>query len=266
MIVALLSDPFLRATVRRAALPDEDVYWSEERVHEALERGFPRLVVHATEDAHPLGHRIRGLPPELPVLTLSRPTLQAWESARRARGFAVSRVDDHGQRLRRIMERTAGPLPWVERIFRDVARAGGRSLSGSLKGLGRRVLEFPARYDDLGALARLTGLSRGALKGRFRRRDLPSPFAYLRWFRVMAVAHVLEDEAVTTAEAAFRTGLHSSGNLCRYVEDVSGLTPTRLRGSDAGLRLVAGFVEECVRDVETGAWEGLDELFLRRSA
>ena len=30
--------------------------------------------------------------------------------------------------------------------------------------------------------------SRGALKARFRRRGLPSPSTYLRWFRVFAVA------------------------------------------------------------------------------
>lgn len=263
MIVALLNDPLLRATVRRAALPDEDVFWSREDVAEALERGFPRLAVHAPEDRRPVGRRVKRLPPELPVLALTRPTLRAWESARRNQGFAVSRVDDHAKRLRQLMRATAGPLPWVEGLFRDLVRAGGRPLPPALRGMGRRVLEFPARYRDLGDVARVAGLSRGALKARFRRRDLPSPFTYLRWFRVLAVAHVLADPEVSTEEAAHRTGLRSSGNLCRYVEGVAGVSPSDLRDGGGRPRLVAGFARECLHGVplEEG-WGSLEELFL----
>lgn len=262
MIVALLSDPFLRATVREAALPDEDVFWSPDDVRSALDRGYPRLGVYSTEDSHPVGDPQTAVPAEIPLLALTEETLRTWESARRSTGFAVSRVDDHGRRLRRLMQATADPPPWVEATFRDLTRASGTGLPGSLRGFGRRILEFPARYPDLHAMAELTGLSRGALKGRFRRRDLPSPYTYLRWFRVISASHVLSDSETTTEEAAFRVGLHSSGNFCRYVQDVSGLAPSRLRESGGRTRLLAVFVRKCLREEQLEGWKSLEGLFL----
>lgn len=266
MILAPLSDPFLQATVRRAALPDEDVFWEDDDVLEAIDRGFPRLLVHAPGDDHPLERRVDRLRPDLPRLTITEPALRAWEAARRNQGFAVSRVDDHGARLRQLIGSTAGGLPWVESVFRDLVRVDGRRLPPAFRGLGRRVMEFPGRYDDLGAVARLTGLSRGALKARFRRRDLPSPYTYLRWFRVLALAHVLRDPDVSTEEAARRVGLHSSGNLCRYVDVLTGMSARDLRGSDARIRLVAAFAEACIRDVDLEGWGSLEDLFLSRAA
>lgn len=266
MIVALLSDSFLRATVRKAALPDEDVFWAPEDVREALDRGFPRLAVHASGESHPLGPPDRVIPSGLPSLVLTPPTLRTWERSRRSGGFAVSRIDDHGHRLRRLMHSLSGPIPWVERIFRHLRQLTGGGLPAPLRGLGRRVLEFPSRYEDLHALSDLTGLSRGALKARFRRRDLPSPYTYLRWFRVLAAAHVLGDPDVTTEEAAFRTGLHSSGNLCRYVQEVSGLAPSDLRKASSGTRLVAGFARECLSAGHREGWRRLEDLFLEEAA
>lgn len=265
MIVALLSDPFLRATVRKAALPDEDVVWKAGAVREALDRGFPRLAVHASDD-RATGGPERLVPDELPLLGLTGSTLDAWENSRRSGGFAISRVDDHARRLRSLMNSISGPLPWVEGIFRDLRRATGHRLPRPVRGLGRRVLEFPSRYEDLHALAGLTGLSRGALKARFRRRDLPSPYAYLRWFRVLAAAHVLADPDVTTEEAAYRTGLHSSGNLCRYVQDVSGLAPTDLRRNSSRTLLVTRFARQCFEPVHREGWTTLDDLFLTEAA
>lgn len=266
MILAPLTDPFLQATVRRAALPDEDIFWEEKDILEALDRGFPRLVVHAADDPHPVERRLDQLRPELPRLTLTSPALRAWEAARRNQGFAVSRVDDHGMRLRQLMQSTVGPLPWVEGVFRDLVRVGGQRLPRGLRGLGRRVMEFPARYDDLGAVAKLTGLSRGALKARFRRRELPSPYTYLRWFRILALAHVFKDPETTTEEAARRVGLHSSGNLCRYVDVLTGMSARALRADDARIRLVTAFSEACFRGVDLAEWSSLEDLFLARVA
>ena len=263
MIVAFLSDPLLRATVRRASLPDEDVFWSPEMVRLALERGYPRLGVYASEDSHPLGDPRRIVPRDVPLVGMTRATLRTWEAARRAEGFTESRVDDHGRRLRSLVDGTAASVPWVESLFRDLTRAAGVGVPPALRGFGRRVLELPARYEDLHAMADLTGLSRGALKARFRRRDLPSPYTYLRWFRVFAASHVLSDPETTTEEAAFRIGLHSSGNFCRYVQDVTGLASSRIRDSLGRARLVAAFVGECLSREHADAWTTLDDLFLR---
>jgi len=71
-----------------------------------------------------------------------------------------------------------------------------------LRAFGRRILEFPTHYHDLHAKARASHLSRGALKARFRRRGLESPYTYLRWFRMMAVSYLLSDREVTVAQAA----------------------------------------------------------------
>ncbi|MFP3947547.1 MAG: helix-turn-helix domain-containing protein, partial [Longimicrobiales bacterium] len=154
----------------------------------------------------------------------------------------------------------------VNTLFRDLTAAAGRPLPGPLRGMGRRVLEFPSRYSDLHAMAALSGISRAALKARFRRRDLPSPYTYLRWFRVLAAVHVLEDGELTTEEAAYRVGLHSSGNFCRYVRKVSGCTPTELRQPVGRIRALTAFVEECLGPPELEAWEDLDDLFLARVA
>lgn len=266
MIVALLSDPFLRATVQKGALPDEDVFWTPDDVRLALEQGYPRLGIHASEDPHPLGDPRRIVPGEVPLVALTRPTLRAWESARRSDGFAVSRIDDHGRRLRGLMQAKGASLPWVERIFRDLGRAAGVGLPRPLRGFGRRILELPAGYEDLHAMADLTGLTRGALKARFRRRDLPSPYTYLRWFRVLAASHVLSDPDTTTEEAAFRLGLHSSGNFCRFVQEVSGLAPSEIRDSVGRTRLIAAFVRECLTKEQVEGWKSLDDLFLAGAA
>lgn len=265
MVLAFLTDPFLRAVVRRAALPDEDVFWDPDDVLEAARRGFPRLVVTADADPHSLGEPGE-LAPGIPVLTVGEATLRSWRDAHRMVGFAVRRVDDHGRRLRRLMSRTAGPSPWVNGIFRDLASAAGRSLPPSFRGMGRRVLEFPARYRDLGSLARLSGISRGALKARFRRRDLPSPYTYLRWFRVLSSMHLLDAGELTTEEAAHRVGLHSSGNFCRYVVDVSGFSPSELRTWVPRMRILTRFVEECLGPAQIEGWEALEQLFLEEAA
>lgn len=262
MIVSPLSNAFLRQAVRRAALPDEDVFWKPQEVRDAISRGFPRLLVYAPGDPHPLSapHVLDEV--GLPTLALTDATVRVWDEERRATGFAVSRVDDHGARLRRLMQEAAGPLPWVEGVFRDLVRASGVGIPPVLRGLGRRVMEFPSRYDDLHALSDLTGLTRAALKARFRRRELPSPYTYLRWFRVLAAAHLLDHE-MTTGEVAYRVGLHSSGNLCRYVQEVSGMSPNELRGPQGRARRLAVFAGRCLGRSRLEAWESLDRLFLR---
>ena len=56
---------------------------------------------------------------------------------------------------------------------------GGRSSSsGRIKRLGTQNVGMPSRYGQLDQVALAMGLTPGALKARFRRRDLPSPFAY----------------------------------------------------------------------------------------
>lgn len=263
MILAPVTDPFLRSTVRRAAYPDEDVFWRPGDVLEAVRLGFPRLGIctrgweGGDDDAEEL------LGEDLPLLAVTPATVGAWDRERESVGFAVRRVDDHARRLRSLMNEAAGSPGWVDAVFRDLGRMAGARVPRGLRGFGRRVLEFPSRYGDLHDVSRLSGITRGALKGRFRRRDLPSPAVYLRWFRVVAATHILSDPETTTEEAAFRLGLHSSGNLCRFVQDVSGLTPTEVRSPEGRIRVLTGFVKECLGRSEMERWDDLAGLFVR---
>lgn len=266
MITALLSDPFLRAAVRRAALPEEDVFWEADVVSDALERGSPRLLIHVPEERHPLLRSVERLSPDTPVLSLTRATLKGWEASRRARGVLVGRVEDTAGRLRMEIRRSAAPTPVVDRTFGELTRASGRPLPPAFRGVARRVLEFPGRYTDLHDLAQLSDVSRGALKARFRRRGLPSPYTYLRWLRVVAVADALSDPDATTSSVAFRLGFTSGGNLCRFVQSTARVAPTRLRTSAGRTAVLAALARELLRPGHAEAWDDLDELFLRRVA
>ncbi len=266
MILAPVADPVLRAAIRKAALPEEDVFFSRDEVRRAARLGFPRLLVFAPEEGVDPAHFLDPRGEQPAVLALTRPTLQGWEMARRSTGLAVGRIDDSALRLRVLMRDTAGPAVWVDGLLKDVSRVVGRSLPLEFRGLARRVLEYPARYHDLHALADLTGLSRGALKARFRRRGLPSPARYLRWLRILAASHVLRDPLETTLTTSFRLGFASDGNFCRCVQGTAGTTPSRIRTREGRMALLVRFVEECLDTRCLAGWEELRGLFFREAA
>ena len=263
MILAPVSDLKLRATVRRAALPEEDVFHRLEDVSQAIHLGFPRLLLYQTDDQARIRHTTSSLDSDVPVLALAPPTLRSWESAWRAEGLAVQRVDDSALRLRKLIQQTAGSSPWVEGIFSDLTGRLGRGLPGDLRGFCRRVLEFPSRYSSLVHLSEVVGLSPGALKARFRRRGLPSPSLYLRWFRLAAAARVLSDPEETILTASFRLGFNSDGNFCRWVRANSGLAPSALRGRSGRMLLLLQLAEECFPEGAVNKWGSLGGLFLR---
>lgn len=265
MIVAPVTDPVLRAALVRAARPDEDVVWEEDAVLEALYSGFPRILVRLPEDGHPAGPALDYLSLDVPDLTLNRAMLRSWDRERRRTGRLRGRVEDATLRLRLAIREVAEPT-WVDDAFLDLGRAAGAPMPRSLRGLGRRVMEFPAHYADLGPLAAKAGLSRGALKARFRRRDLPSPYTYLRWFRIFAAAHALADRSRSIADVAHTQGYSHGGNFCRTVQDTTGMTPSSLRSVQGWSRLVVAFAWRYVVPFPADVWDSLDDLFLRRAA
>jgi len=266
MILAPIEDRTVRVAVRRAALPEEDVSHRMATVQEALRFGYPRLLVCWAADQK----RLRGELPlrqqGVPVLAIGEPTLRGWEDAWEADGLAISRIDDSALRLRSLMEKAAGGSEWVDGVFSDLTHILGRGLPPELRGFSRRVLEFPLRYSSLAALGEAFGLSPGALKARFRRRELPSPFRYLRWFRLLTVAHVLSDPRETTLTASHRFGFASDGNFCRWVQAAAGMTPSSLRHWNGRLLLLVRLVEDCLSNGYLDAWESLGGLFLRQVA
>jgi AraC-like DNA-binding protein len=257
MIVGFLQDYRSRLAVRAAALPDEDTFFGE-RGLDALHRGFVRVVVR--DD----GGRGRFEAPEVvaPVLTLGAGPRFTPDAS----GWIVSGIDDVSPRLRSLLDQTAGAGTWVDTALADMARTAGFPLPPAFRGLCRRVLEYPAWYPDLHAVSRLTGLSRGAVKARFRRRALRSPSGHLRWLRSLAAAHVLADPGVNVIAAAYRLGFTSGGNLCRAVHTVTGLTPGKLRSPTTRVGLLVRFVERFLHPGTRGGWVDLEEVFLRSSS
>jgi AraC-like DNA-binding protein len=265
MLVSSLADPVLRGALLRAARRDEDVVTDADDIDAALDQGFPRLVV-ADEEGRELLRRAGRAAPHVPRLTLTFRQVGAWEAARRAREIPPARVEWLGRRLQEQVSATTLSSTWVDRTLRDLARAAGRPLPTAFLGVARRVLEHPSRYEDLHEVAALAGMSRGAVKARFRRRDLPSPYTYVRWLRALAAAHVLSDPSVTVLCASTRLGFTSSGNFCRMLQTTTGLAPSRLREAGGRERLLITFARDHLGSGALDAWKTLGALFLRQSA
>ena len=262
MIVVYVSDPYLQSVVRHAAHPEEDVVLEPRLAAAAMEWGFPRLVVHTDAAGEPLV----GVEPDIPTFVLDRETLRRWEAERGAADEPRPRLPYLTERLRTAIDKQAQGVTWVDKALADLSRAAGAPLPTPLRSFGRRVLEFPTCYNDLHAMSHACRLSRGALKARFRRRGLESPYTYLRWFRMMAVAYTLSDRSVTVASAAHRLGFTSDGNLCRTIVSLTGLTPTEVRTVRGWNRLLINFAWKHLTRPTLDAWTDLDELFERRVA
>ena len=260
MIVSRVSDPLLQQAVRRAAHPEEDVVADAALTADALQFGFPRLLVRA---GVALGERTPG---GVAVLDLDDLLLGRWEAERRRDELPPPKLEDLTRRLRLLMERPVTDGTWVDSALADLSRAAGGTLPVPLRSFARRVLEFPSRYTSLHGLSRACGMSRGALKAKFRRRGLASPHTHLRWFRVMAVAEVLSDRRVTVASTAYRLGFTSAGNLCRVTATLADTTPTELRTVHGWNRLVVRFAWTHLTPEALEAWSTLTDLFGRRAA
>jgi AraC-like DNA-binding protein len=266
MIVGLCSDPILRAALRRTAHPEEDIFLDERLAGNALELGFPRAVVYVPEDGHPLARRFGQLDPRVATLAVTQATLRGWEVDRRAHEVPPPRVDYLAGRLRQLLAFEGARPTWVDRALADLSRAAGARLPAPLRTLGRRVMEFPLHYADLHGMSEVTGMTRGALKARFRRRGLPSPAHYVRWFRVLAAAQLLADRDVTTMQAAHRLGFTTGGNFCRTIKAVSGFTSTDVRSVQGWNRMIVTFAWRSLGPEALAQWATLDDLFVRHAA
>lgn len=263
MIVAFRIDPVLAAALRLAAHPDEDVVVGPTVAATALREGFPRLVVQEAGEA---GVDCRdGSGAVVPSLSVAPATVTTWRVAWLADGLRRPWPAYLARRIAPAVAERSRPL-WVDRTLADLASAAGGPLPRPLAGVGRRVLEHPAAYAGLQGLEDLSGISAGALKARFRRRGLASPFAYLRWFRAIAAAHVLMEPTATVLTTAHRLGWTSSGNLFRHLHSTTGMVPSALRTGEARERLLIRFASELLTREALAAWESLDDLFLRQRA
>jgi len=264
MIIGYISDPSVRAGLLQAGNPEEDVVLDPVRADEALTSGYPRLVVCAGVHGRFAGGSRGDL--NVPVRVVSSETLARWEEERRGLRQPMVRADWLGHRLRDLVHREAGESSWVDRTLGELGRAAGAPLPPPLRGFARRVMEFPSHYDDLHPLAETCGSTRGALKARFRRRGLPSPSLYLRWFRLMSVAYALSDRNVTVAQVANRLGYTSDGNLCRAMLSLTGMTTTEVRTLPGWNRLLISFAWTHLGVAELEGWWDIGDLFAARAA
>ena len=260
MIVARITDPLLRKALAAAGHPEEDVILEARAVEDALHFGFPRLFVRAGDFVG------AEAPPGIPVIDLDDLLLEHWEIERWAHELPLPKLDFLTARLRGRIERSAQEGSWVDAALADLSRAAGARLPLPLRTFTRRVLEFPIHYTTLHPLAKGCGLTRGALKARFRRRGLDSPSMYLRWLRTLAVAHVLSDRSTTVAQAAARLGFTSDGNLCRMMASLTRLTPTDVRTVRGWNTLLISFAWQHLTSDALDAWASLGGLFERRVA
>lgn len=260
MIVVQVTDPSLRLAVRRAAHPEEDVVTDARLAIDAIEWGCPRLIVKSEDVRLPLFSSRHA------ILELDSVTLRRWEAERRSGNPLLTRVAHSARRVAMLMESSGVGRTWVDEALADLARAAGKQLPLPTRTFARRVLEFPRHYTSLHAVADGCALSRGALKAKFRRRGLQSPSSYLRWFRLMAVFHLLSDRSVTVEVAARRMGFESNGNLCRMMDTVCGMTPTDARTAQGWNRLLIAFALGHLTPEALEAWAGLSDLFERRAA
>ncbi len=223
-------------------------------------------MIYAPEEGHPLARRLARLEAGIEAVAITHAALRTWEAERRTREVPPSRVEHAAYRLAQLIPQRAEPGSWVDRALADLARAAGARLPVALRTVGRRVMEFPSHYADLHPLAEVTGMSRGALKARFRRRGLISPSVYVRWFRALAAAHLLADRDVTTVHAAHRLGFTTGGNFCRTIKSVTALSSTEVRGIHGWNRLVVTFAWRHLGPEALAGWEMLDDLFERGAA
>jgi AraC-like DNA-binding protein len=260
MIVVQVADPQLRRAVQRAAHPEEDVIVDPRLAEDAIQWGFPRLIVRdVAQPRYPL-------PPGRRLLEIDEEVLRRWDVERRAEELPATRIEYVARRMADALADAPPATGSADRMLADLTRAAGQRLPAPLRSFARRTVEFPFHYTTLHALADTCGMSRGALKARFRRRGLPSPSTYLRWFRVMAVADRLADPSVSVAVVARHTGFTSDGNLCRSLWNLTSMTPTELRTLKGWNRLLISFAWGHLSASALESWASMDELFERRAA
>ena len=262
MIILRSPTPLLEIAVRRAARPDEDVV-GPELADRAISRGFPRLVVEVEEERGTPTGRGPVQTGRFPRLVVGATTLDEWETERCTEPVPRRRVDFITARVTLLLRDHAIPVTWVDHTLGELGRTAGIRVPATFRGMARRVMELPCHYTDLGPLVDLTGVGRDALRARFRRRGLPSPSVWLRWFRVMAAAHLLSDRNLSVRAVSHRLGFDNDGNFCRMVRTVAGVTPTELREPAGRGWVLTSIAAELRRPGCPEAWDSLGDLFLR---
>jgi len=261
MILAPINDPSLRQAVRRASLPVEDVFVGTEDIVRALRVGFPRISILESESDEAMPRLIRSVGSKLPILEIAPLDLQKLRGS--AAPVATRQIDVDPVRLRRMINQVARPMTWLDGLLRDLGGLAGRPLPLEFRALARRVLEFPSYYARTEEAAVAVGLTPGAMKARFRRLGLPSPFAYTLRLRALCACELLARPEMTTASVAYTMGYSSSGNFCRAFRMLTGLKPSSGATVQGRLAVTTSFAKELLQAEQLEKWDSLGPLFVR---
>lgn len=261
MILAPVKDPSLLRAVRRASLPVEDVFVETEDILRALRGGFPRVSILESGADEMVVQLIRSIGSKLPVLEVAPVDLKSLRGS--TTPVATRQIDVDPIRLRRLIDQVARPMSWVDGLLRDLGHVAGRPLPLELRALARRVLEFPSRYALTEEVAGTVGLTSGAMKARFRRLGLPSPFAYTVRLRALCACELLARPEMTTTSVAYHMGYSSSGNFCRAFLMLTGLKPSVGGTLQGRLAVTTSFAAELLRAEQLDKWDGIGPLFVR---
>ena len=261
MILAPLKDRSLLRAVRRASLQVEDVFVEADDILAALRAGSPRVSILEPKWDEAVVRLIRQRGSTLPILEVAPYDLRNLQSAMTS--VLTRQVDIDPVRLRRMIERVARPMGWVDGLLRDLGRASGRPLPLELRALARRVLEFPSRYSSTEDVAGTAGLTSGAMKARFRRLGLPSPFAYTVRLRALGACELLSRRGMNTTLVAYHMGYSSSGNFCRAFRQLTGLRPSMGVTVQGRLEVATAFAAELLQEEQLEKWDVVGRLFVR---
>ncbi len=259
VIVAFVKDPVLGTAVTVAARWDEDVVTSPDCALRLLDDACVRTVITDAVTEIPVRVVSAAVRSEVPIVEIDEARIRAWEAERRTRVPPEGRAAFYAARLRALIP--PAPPTWVDRVLADLARAAGLPLPRAFRAVARRVMEDPVRYTSVETLGSLTGIGSGALKARFRRRQVPSPHECLRWLRLLGVMRRLRNRTEPVSRLALGMGFTSSGNLARFTRSLCGRSPSQLRSDEA----VGAVVVECAQAIlqprHVEGWGRLERTF-----
>jgi len=154
-------------------------------------------------------------------------------------------------------------MSWVDGLLRDLGRVSGSPLPLELRALACRVPEFPSQYALTEGVTGNVRLTPGAMKARFRRRGLPSPFAYTVRLRTLCGCELLARREMTTTSVAYDMGYLSSGNFCRAFLKLTGMRPSVGATVRGRLAVITSFATELLQGEQLEKWDDLGPLFVR---
>ena len=238
IVAALVLNPAHRLALRRGLEGVAEVHFCEriEGLRALVRRSWVRLVI--TEPTDKIGRptaatvaEIRQGFPSLPVIAYCALTAHDTHSLislvrAGADDVIVRDFDDVGTVARQVIARAA-----VSRVGEQAFSELSPLVPAAVRPILAYCLENPTAATSVDKLAHALGIARRTLVGRLAAAGMPGPSALLTWFRLLVVAHLLEDPARSVDQVAEATRFRSGTALRVTCKRYTGLRPLDLRRS-----------------------------------